>query len=518
MVEKIKIHKGLDIPLGGAAEPRVADRRDIALYGIMPEDFVGFTPRLEVHEGDHVECGQTVLSDKKDPRIRLTSPVCGTVKEVRRGDRRAITAVVIEKEGEQKRWSCDLERLKSSEGVIEAMTECGLWAMMRQRPFGTIANPDDKPRDIFISLFDTAPLAPCPGRALSVACPGRAIKFSCPDRALSVSCLDGANNNQWLTAGLNALAMLTEGKVHVCVRNFEFRNLNFKKNIVFHEVSGPHPAGNIGTQIAAIAPLNKGERVWTMNPQDVMTLGRLVTTGEYVPERHVAVTGPAAVHPQYYHITAGASLEELLRGQLSSEEYPKLEGRGMKAEGRGMKAEGGGLRDEGRGTRVISGNVLSGRAVGVEGFVGAYDSQVTLIEEGNEYDFMGWLMPGLRKHSFSRTFLSGVLNRSDRNMVTSNLTQVTHHRSLITYKFNTNLHGGERPLVFSGDFERVFPFDIYPTQLIKAAIVGDIDLMEQLGIYEVEPEDFALCEYIDPSKTEIQSIIREALNKLKIES
>ena len=512
MVEKIKIHKGLDIPLEGAAEPRVADRRDIALYGIMPEDFVGFTPRLEVHEGDHVECGQAVLSDKKDPRIRLTSPVCGTVKEVRRGDRRAITAVVIEKEGEQKRWACDLERLKSREGVIEAMTECGLWAMMRQRPFGTIANPDDKPRDIFISLFDTAPLAPC---------------------------LESVIDNQWLAAGLNALAMLTEGKVHVCVRNFEFRNLNFEKNIVFHEVSGPHPAGNIGTQIAAIAPLNKGERVWTMNPQDVMTLGRMLTTGEYVPEHYVAVTGPAAVHPQYYHITAGASLGELLKGQLSSEEYPRLEGRGMKDEvrgmkdegremkdeGRGMKAEGGGMRDEGRamrnegrGTRVISGNVLSGRAVGVEGFVGAYDSQVTLIEEGDKYDFMGWLMPGLRKHSFSRTFLSGVLNRSDRNMVTHDQTQVRNHRSLITYKFNTNLHGGERPLVFSGDFERVFPFDIYPTQLIKAAIIGDIELMENLGIYEVEPEDFALCEYIDPSKTEIQSIIREALNKLKVEN
>ena len=491
MVEKIKIHKGLDIPLGGAAEPRVADRRDIALYGILPEDFVGFTPRLEVHEGDHVDCGQAVLSDKKDPRIRLTSPVCGTVKDVRRGDRRAIMAVVIEKEGEQKRWSCDPERLKSSEGVIEAMTECGLWAMMRQRPFGTIANPDDKPRDIFISLFDTAPLGPCPDRA---------IKFSCPGRALNVSCLERANNNQWLAAGLNALAMLTEGKVHVCVRNFEFRNLNFEKNIVFHEVSGPHPAGNIGTQIAAIAPLNKGERVWTMNPQDVMTLGRLLTTGEYVPERYVAVTGPAAVHPQYYHITAGASLGELLRGQLSSEEYPRLEGRGMKDEVRGM-------RDEGRGTRVISGNVLSGRAVGVEGFVGAYDSQVTLIEEGDKYDFMGWLMPGLRKHSFSRTFLSGIIP-----------SKIKKSASVISnWKFNTNLHGGERPLVFSGDFERVFPFDIYPTQLIKAAIIGDIELMENLGIYEVEPEDFALCEYIDPSKTEIQSIIREALEKLRNE-
>ncbi|MBO4751538.1 MAG: Na(+)-translocating NADH-quinone reductase subunit A [Bacteroidales bacterium] len=477
MVEKIKIHKGLDIPLGGAAELRVTDRRDIALYGIMPDDFVGFTPRLEVHEGDHVMCGQPLMSDKNNPRIRLTSPVCGTVKEVRRGERRAIIAVVVEKEEVQQPWKCDTESLKTREWLIEAMTDCGLWAMMRQRPFGTIANPDDKPRDIFISLFDTTPLAPC------------------PERAINVSCLERANNNQWLAAGLNALAMMTEGKVHVCVSGqWSVVGGQLADNIIFHEVSGPHPAGNIGTQIAAIAPINKGERVWTMNRQDVAILGRLASTGEYRPERWVAVTGPAAAHPQYYHITAGASLDELLKGQLSSEEYPRL------AVSRQQAA--------GSGTRVISGNVLSGRAVGVDGFVGAYDSQVTLIEEGDCYDFMGWLMPGLRKHSFSRTFLSGVLPFKIQNS----------KFAVQNWHFNTNLHGGERPLVFSGDFERVFPFDIYPTQLIKAAIVGDIDLMEQLGIYEVEPEDFALCEYIDPSKTDIQSIIREALEKLRKES
>lgn len=303
--------------------------------------------------------------------------------------------------------------------------------------------------------------------------------------------------------------MLTDGKVHVCGREFQVSSSKFKgsENVIFHEVSGPHPAGNIGTQIAAIAPINKGERVWTMNPQDVVTLGQLVATGDYRPERLVAVTGPAAAHPQYYRITPGASLGELLNGQLSSKDYPNLDAA------------------NGFGTRIISGNVLSGRKATLEGFLGAYDSQVTLIEEGDSYDFMGWLMPGLRKHSFSRTFLSGLMPKSDRNIVTSDQiqvtshrSQVTGHRSLITYNFNTNLHGGVRPLVFSGDFERVFPFDIYPTQLIKAAIIGDIELMENLGIYEVEPEDFALCEYIDTSKTEIQTIIREALEKVRVSS
>ena len=467
---KIKIHKGLDIPIGGAAECRTSDMRLIKTYGIQPSDFVGLTPRLEVHEGDLVEVGQTVVSDKNNPKIRLTSPVCGTVKEIRRGERRAIEAVVIEKTEEQKAWHRDTASLQSREGLIEAMMDCGLWPMMRQRPFGTIANPDDKPRDIFISLFDTAPLGPCP---------------------------DWAVNEQWLAAGLKALSMLTDGMVHVCYRKVQGSRFKVQgtDNIIFHEVSGPHPAGNIGTQIAAIAPINKGERVWTMNPQDVVTLGQLVATGDYRPERLMAVTGPAAAHPQYYRITPGASLGEVLNGQLSSKDYPKLDAA------------------NGFGTRIISGNVLSGRKATLDGFLGAYDSQVTLIEEGDSYDFMGWLMPGLRKHSFSRTFLSGLMPK--------NWFTVHGSRFMINglgFNFNTNLHGGVRPLVFTGNFERVFPFDIYPTQLIKAAIIGDIDLMEQLGIYEVEPEDFALCEYIDPSKTEIQTIIRKALELCRKES
>jgi len=490
---KIKIHKGLDIPIGGAAERRTSDMRLIKTYGIQPSDFVGLTPRLEVHEGDLVEVGQTVVSDKNNPKIRLTSPVCGTVKEIRRGERRAIEAVVIEKSEEQKAWHRDTASLQSREGLIEAMMDCGLWPMMRQRPFGTIANPDDKPRDIFISLFDSAPLAPCPDWAVT----GHRSQVT----------------GHYLFEGLNALSLLTDGKVHVCGRKVQGSRFKVQgtDNIIFHEVSGPHPAGNIGTQIAAIAPINKGERVWTMNPHDVVTLGQLVATGDYRPERLVAVTGPAAAHPQYYRIIPDASLNELLAGQVANAEYPRL--------------AGGGQQAAGSGTRVISGNVLSGRKASLEGFLGAYDSQVTLIEEGDSYDFMGWLMPGLRKHSFSRTFLSGLMPKSDRNIVTrdqiqvtSHRSQVTGHRSLITYNFNTNLHGGVRPLMFSGNFERVFPFDIYPTQLIKAAIIGDIDLMEQLGIYEVEPEDFALCEYIDPSKTEIQTIIRNALELCRKES
>jgi Na+-transporting NADH:ubiquinone oxidoreductase subunit A len=245
--------------------------------------------------------------------------------------------------------------------------------------------------------------------------------------------------------------------------------------VVDHYINGPHPSGNIGTQIAHIDPINKGEVVWTMNIQDVAMLGELLTTGVYNPEKVIAVAGPDIKDPHYYRVKAGACLAEITKTQLLADGNTKTD-------------------------RVISGDILSGTQIAADGFLGAYDDLVSIIPEGDYYDFMGWLMPGFKKFSFSRTFLSGFLPK------------------MLKWRFDTNTHGDERPLVFTGNFERVFPFDIYPTQLIKACIVGDIELMENLGIYEVEPEDFALCEFIDTSKTDIQAIIREALEKLRKEA
>ena len=260
-----------------------------------------------------------------------------------------------------------------------------------------------------------------------------------------------------------------------------------------HTIVGPHPAGNVGTLIARLCPINKGEQVWTMNPQDIATLGHLMRTGEYRPERIVAVAGPSARNPHYYRTLAGTCVESLVKEQVMNEDYPAF------ADGNVCKA------------RIISGNVLSGETIAPDGFVGAYDSLLTLLPEGDYYDFMGWLMPGLKKFSFSKTFLSGIVRPISH---ISPIEPICH----INYKFDTNVHGSVRPLVFTGNFERVFPFDIYPMQLLKACIIGDIDLMEKLGIYEVEPEDFALCEFIDTSKTDIQPIVREALEKLRKEA
>jgi Na+-transporting NADH:ubiquinone oxidoreductase subunit A len=316
--------------------------------------------------------------------------------------------------------------------------------MLRERPFGTIANPDHKPKGIYVSMRDTNPLAP----DIDFALKGREHEFA---------------------AGVEALSAFAE--VH-CVK-----------------AEGPHPAGNIGTIVAALNPINKGECIWSVGAQDVANIGRWCLTGEYRPERVVAVGGPAAKAPKYYRMLCGACLKRISEVQLIDSNYPSLS-----------------TLHAPLSTRIISGSVLSGTAVEADGFLGMYDQQVTFIEEGDRYDFMGWLMPGLKKFSFSKTFLSGFVRLLP-----------TAHYPLPT-EFNTNMHGSVRPFLFTGSFEQVFPFDIYPLQLIKACIVGDVELQEKLGIYEVEPEDFALCEFIDPSKTEIQTIIREALEVLRKEA
>lgn len=445
MISKtINIRKGLDIPISGAAKKHVTDMRDIGLYAVKPIDFVGLTPRLLVTEGDKVAQGDALFCDKNDERIRFTSPVGGVVKAVVRGEKRRLMEVVVEKDEAQKQCHDHFDSLSTSEDIKKAMLGCGLWTSLRQRPFGTVANPDDEPKAIFVSAFSSAPMA--------------------PDYDFVMQ-----GKEEFLKKGLETLSKLTKGLVHICFRpnqRLAEQPSTLISQLSTHLINGPHPSGNIGTQINHIDPINKGEVVWTMNLQDVAVLGELVSTGIYNPEKVIAVAGPNVENPQYYKVKAGACLKDIKFKENS---------------------------------RVISGDVLSGTQIAPDGYLGAYDDLVSVIPEGNYYDFMGWLMPGLKKFSFSRTFLSGFMPK------------------LLNWKFDTNTHGDQRPLVFTGDFERVFPFDIYPTQLIKACVIGDIDLMENLGIYEVEPEDFALCEFIDVSKTDIQAIIREALEKLRKE-
>ena len=491
MSDTITIRKGLDLPIGGAAELRLTDARSITDYAVKPTDFVGLMPRLTVEEGDMVCVGDALFVDKHDERIRFTSPVNGHVKAIVRGEKRKLLEVVVE--ADFKSAGSIVSDYKSattpmtSDGIKAAMLRCGLWTLLRQRPFGTVANPDDKPKAIFVSAFSSAPLAP----DYDFVMLGKEEAFK---------------------KGLEALTHLTDGVVHVCFRSGQkLANLDCfvprkcsafvgvndaKQRIEIHHLKGPHPSGNIGTQIAHIDPINKGEIVWTMNIQDVAVLGELVSTGAYRPEKVIAVAGPNIKNAHYYRVKAGACLSEITKAQLLNNEYPKMDANDVEKE-----------------NRIISGDVLSGTQITADGFLGAYNDLVSILPEGNYYDFMGWMMPGFRKFSFSRTFLSGFMPKSTFKPFGMELPRF---ESL--WKFDTNTHGDERPLVFTGNFERVFPFDIYPTQLIKACIVGDIELMENLGIYEVEPEDFALCEFIDTSKNDIQAIVREALEKLRKEA
>ena len=429
----IKIKKGLDIPVGGVPEREILDLRGVERYAVKPPDVVGFTPRLLVAEGDTVVAGQPLVQDKHDERLFLPSPVSGTVETIVRGEKRKLMEIIV----------CRTSQ-NATTGTTRLTPEAPVWWMIKERPFGTIANPDNKPKGIYVSLRDTNPLAP----DIDFSLKGREHEFE---------------------AGVNALEAFAE--VH-CVK-----------------AEGPHPAGNIGTIVAAIDPINKGEYIWSVNAQDVANIGRWCLTGEYRPERVIAVGGPAAKTPKYYRVLCGACMQRISEAQLMNADYPQLNTEHLKLN-----------------TRIISGSPLSGTAITPDGFLGMYDQQVCFIEEGDKYDFMGWLMPGFRKFSFSKTFLSGF----------ARLLPTTHYP--LPTDFNTNVHGSVRPFLFTGSFERVFPFDIYPLQLIKACIVGDVELQEKLGIYEVEPEDFALCEFIDPSKTEIQTIIREALEVLRKES
>lgn len=442
MRHDIKIKKGLDIPLGGIPERRIVDARSIDRYAVKPPDVVGFTPRLLVSEGDTVVAGQPLMQDKRDERLFLPSPVSGTVEAVVRGEKRRLLEVVV------------CRNTQSNQNTPSTLTpEAPVWWMIKERPFGTIANPDHKSKGIFISLRDTNPLAP----DLDFVLKGREQEFE---------------------AGVKALEAFAP--VH-CVK-----------------AEGPHPAGNIGTIVAALDPINKGEYVWSVNAQDVANIGRWCLTGEYRPERVIAVGGPAAKCPKYYRVICGACMQFISEVQMMDASYPRLS--------RETRAS--------RETRIISGSPLSGTTIAADGFLGMYDQQVCFIEEGDKYDFMGWLMPGFKKFSFSKTFLSGFA----RLLPTSLWRTAGFDGNPLPTEFNTNLHGSVRPFLFTGSFEKVFPFDIYPLQLIKACIVGDVELQEKLGIYEVEPEDFALCEFIDPSKTEIQTIIREALEVLRKEA
>jgi len=440
MADTIRIKKGLDIPLEGKApEENIMDVHTPEV-GIVPDDYPGYHWKLEVKPGDRVSKGSPLMYARENQKIKLVSPISGRVSEVRRGERRHILAVVVSREI----TDSDEVRKFASQDLKELLCESGLWSLMRQRPYDIIPSADVTPRDIFITAFDSAPLAP---EMISPA------------------------DSLMLDEGIRALKTLTSGKVYLNVR---FGSGISSNNAVVTEFQGPHPSGNAGVQIENIRPVNKGETVWTLDARTVVRIGKLVTRGILDTDSRVAVSGPLVKTPYIARCVTGVPVSALLQGHLPED-----------------------ISDY----RVISGNVLTGfRLSPVDGFLRYPYRQITVIREGACKDeFMGWASMSPKKYSVKRSFPAFFRGLGK------------------PFDFDARIKGGHRAMILSGEYDKVFPMDIYPEFLVKAILARDIDKMEKLGIYEVAPEDFALPEFVDTSKLELQKIVREGLDYLRKE-
>ena len=464
-MQTIKLKRGLDIPFEGTAAETLGSVRRPEVFHIVPDQFAGITPKLDVKVGDRVKAGSPLFHDKAFESLFFTSPVSGEVKEIVRGERRKIMSIDILasqptpapslKGGEMGiEYEVFDTKCETGDEVKALLLKSGLWALMKQRPYDCIAMPNKTPRAIFISSFDSAPCAPNYEWVL---------KGQLPTLQAAVSALSKIAP---VFIGIKGGAKATE-----------FREL---KDCTLYEVFGPHPAGNVGVQLNNLAPLAKGETVFTVNIQDLALIGRLFQKGIVDMQKKVALTGPLAYGKQYYNVLPGMPVSAILLSNVHTE-CP---------------------------CRYIAGNVLSGKQITMDDIISVYDNQFTVLDEGSEnHEFMGWMLPRFSSFHFGKTDPAGLLD----NCVTRWLFGPKK------YQWDARLKGGRRAIIVSGEYDKVFPMDIYPEYLIKAMIASNIDRMEALGAYEVAPEDFALCEYVCTSKMPLQAIVREALDYLRKE-
>lgn len=447
MANVIKLRKGLDINLKGIAAKELVSVKEPGIYSLVPDDFTGVKPKVVVKEGENVLAGGPLFVDKNHPEVKFVSPVSGVVTSVERGERRKVLNIIVKADENQQYVEFGKMNLAelNAEQVKEALMNAGLFAFFRQRPFDVVPDPTDAPQAIFVSAFDSAPLAP----DFELALKGEEANFQ---------------------TGLNALAKMAKTYLSISVKQ-KSEALTQAKNVILNAFDGPHPAGNVGVQINHLAPIAKGNVVWTIGAEAVIFIGRLVNTGRVDLTRTVAVTGSEVLKPAYCKLKVGAQLTEVFKGNVTTD----------------------------KDLRYISGNPLTGKKVAADGYLGAFHSQLTVIPEGDEtHEMLGWIMPRFKEYSTSRSYFSWLLGKKQ-------------------YKIDARIKGGERHMIMSGEYDAVFPMDIYPEYLVKAIIAGDIDRMEALGIYEVAPEDFALCEFVCSSKVEVQRIVRAGLDMLRAE-
>ncbi|CAM4265976.1 Na(+)-translocating NADH-quinone reductase subunit A [Gillisia hiemivivida] len=440
MSKDIRIKRGLTLRLKGEAEKQVLEAPRSKTYAIKPPDFHSVVPKVTLKEGATVLAGDVLFFSKYDEKLTFTSPVSGTLKEIKRAEKRRIIEVIVDADPTDS--FKDFGKMDATSSTAEAVKsrvfESGCGAFLNQRPYDIVASPEDTPKAVFISAVSTAPLS-------------ADIGFLLKDKIAAFQ------------EGVNALQKLTSGKVHLSVDASSEAILKGITGVELHKVTGPHPAGNVGVQIHKIDPINIGERVWAVGAEDVSIIGNVFLTGQYHPDRTIALSGSEAKENKYYKIKIGANVSDLI-GQVSDD------------------------------VRIISGDVLTGTKLSNNQYIGFYNTSLTLIPEGNKFRMLGWLPFTYNNiHSTSRTSLSWLFPKKK-------------------YDLNTNLNGEERALVVTGEMEDVLPMDVYPMQLLKACIAGDIEKMENLGIYEVVPEDFALIDYVNTSKLEAQDIIRLGLD------
>lgn len=448
MVKTIKLRKGLDINLRGKPSAELFEVPQADVYALMPDDFVGVTPKAVVKEGESVKAGTALFIDKNHPEVKFVSPVSGVVLGVDRGERRKILTIRVKPDKELSYVDFgkkDVAKLTADE-VKLALMEAGIFGFIKQRPYDVVAEPENKPKAIFVSAFDSKPLAP----DFDFILKGQEADFQ---------------------TGIDALAKLAPVHLGVSVKQHSsvLTNLQHATVTLF---DGPHPAGNVGVQIHHVNPINKGEVVWTLGAEEVLFVGRLFNLGHVDFTRTIALTGSEVKSPAYSKVILGTQLTSLLKNRIA----------------------------DSKPLRIIDGNVLTGRPVSDEAFLGAHSTQVTVIPEGSDVNEMfGWIMPRFKDFSVSRSYFSWLFGKKKE------------------YVLDARVKGGERHMIMSNEYDRVLPMDILPEFLIKAIIAGDIDRMEALGIYEVAPEDFALCEFVDSSKLELQHLVREGLDALRAE-
>ncbi len=448
MANVIKLHRGLDIKLAGAAVKRGFTLKGSSKYALQPADFAGVTPRVLVKEGDTVRAGDALFQNKAYPEVKFASPVGGTVTAIMRGERRKVLYVEVTADEKQEAVDFGKKDVSSLDGkaVVSAILEAGLFGFITQLPYAVSTNPQTMPKAIFVSALRDKPLA---------------ADFEYE--------LEG--QEQSFQTGLTALSKIARTYLGIGAKQTAKALVN-AKDVEVNVFDGPCPAGNVGVQVNHIDPVNKGEVVWTVDPTVVLFIGRLFLTGKVDMTRKVAFVGSEVEAPAYTDMIVGQELAPLLA--------------------QGVRTD--------RKVRIINGNVLTGKVTSKEGFLGAYSSEITVIPEGDDADELaGWIMPRLKQFSVSRSYFSWL-------------------RRGVEYVLDARVKGGERHIIMSGEYDRMLPMDIYAEFLIKAILAGDIDKMEQLGIYEVAPEDFALAEFVDSSKLELQRIVREGLDLLRKEN